>query len=112
MTTDEAGFTIEPLQAGKGPVARQGCMVTVHYTGTFADGKSFDSSRERNEPFTFLLGAGQVIRGWDMAVATMKVGDRVKVTIPSALAYGREGYPGVIPPHATLIFDVELLAME
>ena len=102
---------IEKLTTGSGAAAQKGKTVSVHYTGWLTTGEKFDSSVDRNEPFEFVLGAGQVIAGWDQGVATMRVGDKVKLTIPPDLAYGEQGYPGAIPPSATLIFDVELLAV-
>jgi FKBP-type peptidyl-prolyl cis-trans isomerase len=100
----------EKITSGTGASPKKGETVTVHYTGWLNDGTKFDSSRDRDEPFSFVLGTGQVIRGWDQGVAAMRVGDKVKLTIPPDLAYGRDGYPGAIPPNATLIFEVELLS--
>jgi FKBP-type peptidyl-prolyl cis-trans isomerase FkpA len=103
---------IERLFAGTGEPAKKSRTVTVHYTGWLSTGEKFDSSIDRREPFTFVLGAKQVISGWDQGVATMVVGDKVRLTIPPELAYGRGGYPGVIPANATLVFEVELLSVN
>ena len=100
---------IEDLKQGAGTEALSGKDVTVHYVGTLTDGKKFDSSRDRGKGFSFRLGAGQVIKGWDQGVTGMKVGGLRKLTIPSDLAYGDRGFPPVIPPNATLVFEVELL---
>jgi FKBP-type peptidyl-prolyl cis-trans isomerase FkpA len=102
---------IEKLVSGDGPSPQQGQTVTVHYTGWLTDGTKFDSSVDRDDPFSFVLGAGQVIAGWDQGVATMQVGEKARLTIPPQLAYGEGGYPGAIPPNATLIFEVELLSI-
>jgi FKBP-type peptidyl-prolyl cis-trans isomerase len=110
MATQE--MQIEKLTVGTGASPKKGELVTVHYTGRFTDGKKFDSSVDRDEPFQFVLGAGQVIAGWDQGVATMKIGDKVKLTLPPHLAYGARGYPGAIPPNATLVFEVELLGIR
>jgi FKBP-type peptidyl-prolyl cis-trans isomerase len=104
---------IEDLRPGAGTEACAGHTVTVHYVGTLTNGTKFDSSRDRgNSGFTFQLGAGRVIAGWDQGVAGMKVGQLRKLTIPPELAYGAEGFGSVIPPHSTLVFEVELLAVR
>ena len=107
-----AGLKIEDTKVGTGAEAVAGKTVTVHYTGTLTDGKKFDSSLDRGQPFKFTLGAGQVIQGWDKGFAGMKVGGKRKLTIPPELGYGARGAGNVIPPNATLIFDVELLGVE
>lgn len=103
---------IEDIVVGSGEEAVSGKVVTVNYKGTLTDGTTFDSSYDRDTPFTFNLGAGEVIKGWDQGVAGMKVGGKRKLTIPHDLAYGEAGAGGVIPPNATLIFEVELLKVE
>ena len=103
---------IESLKEGTGAEAKAGNTVTVHYVGTLTDGKKFDSSRDRGQGFTFKLGAGQVIKGWDQGVAGMKIGGLRKLTIPPELAYGDRGFPPVIPPSSTLVFEVELLEVK
>ncbi len=107
--TTATGLVYEELEVGAGQLAEHGQQVTVHYTGWLTDGTKFDSSKDRNDPFRFSLGAGQVIKGWDEGVAGMKAGGRRKLTIPSELGYGPRGAGGVIPPDATLVFEVELL---
>jgi FKBP-type peptidyl-prolyl cis-trans isomerase len=113
MTLQEAPVAAtlikEDLVVGKGTLARSGDDVVVHYVGRLADGRQFDSSRSRRDPLDFALGAGDVIKGWDEGIEGMKVGGTRKLTIPAELAYGEHGCGGVIPPHATLVFEVELL---
>ncbi len=104
-----SGLGIEDLATGDGEIAAAGQRVTVHYTGWLTDGSKFDSSKDRDDPFEFWLGKGQVIRGWDEGVQGMKVGGTRKLTIPPQLGYGSRGAGGVIPPDATLVFEVELL---
>ena len=114
LTMTSTGLQYEDLAVGDGDEAKAGSYVSVHYTGWLqnqdgSQGAKFDSSHDRNEPFEFPLGAGHVIQGWDQGVQGMKVGGKRRLVIPSALGYGARGAGGVIPPHATLIFDVELL---
>ncbi len=110
--TTASGLRYQVLKKGTGAVALAGHMVSVHYTGWLTDGKKFDSSVDRGQPFEFNLGAGQVIKGWDEGVAGMKVGEKRKLTIPADLGYGERGAGGIIPPNATLVFDVELLGVQ
>ncbi|MDG2122450.1 MAG: FKBP-type peptidyl-prolyl cis-trans isomerase [Verrucomicrobiales bacterium] len=111
--TTDSGLQIEVLTPGTGTeTAAAGNIVEVHYTGWLTDGTKFDSSVDRGQPFDFPLGASQVIQGWDQGVAGMKVGEKRKLTIPPELGYGPRGAAGVIPPNATLVFDVELLSFS
>lgn len=110
MMTD-SGLKYDDTVVGTGATATKGQTVSVHYTGWLIDGDKFDSSKDRNDPFQFLLGTGRVIRGWDEGVQGMKVGGTRRLTIPPQLGYGAQGAGGVIPPNATLIFEVELLAV-
>ncbi len=105
------GLEIQDLKVGDGAEAVKGKKVSVHYTGWLTNGTKFDSSLDRGEPFQFQLGAGQVIQGWDQGVAGMKVGGKRKLTIPPDMGYGARGAGGVIPPNATLVFEVELLGV-
>lgn len=107
------GVQVETVRPGDGQTfPKNGQTVVVHYTGTLTDGTKFDSSRDRGNPFKFRIGKGEVIRGWDEGVAQMSVGQRANLTCSSDYAYGSQGYPGIIPPNATLIFDVELIKVE
>ncbi len=110
-TTTESGLQYEDVVVGTGASPQTGFRVTVHYTGKFLDGRKFDSSVDRGQPFTFVIGVGQVIKGWDEGVATMKVGGKRNLIIPAALAYGSRGQ-GPIPPNTPLYFEVELLSVQ
>lgn len=112
MNVAPSGLYTRDLATGDGATAQAGNQVTVHYTGWLPNGEQFDSSRDAGQPFTFRLGAGEVIQGWDTGVAGMQVGSRRTLVIPPALGYGARGAGGVIPPNATLVFDVELLGVQ
>ena len=107
----DSGLQYWDIKVGTGAVANDGDHVKVHYTGWFTDGKKFDSSVDANQPYSFTLGKGEVIKGWDEGIAGMKVGGKRQLLIPAELAYGEGGYKKIVPPNATLIFDVQLLAV-
>jgi peptidylprolyl isomerase len=111
-TVTASGLQFIDIEVGTGDSPQTGQTVEVHYTGWLVDGTKFDSSLDRGEPFSFAIGTGRVIQGWDEGVATMKVGGERRLIIPAELGYGERGYPPVIPPNAQLIFDVELLAIR
>jgi FKBP-type peptidyl-prolyl cis-trans isomerase FkpA len=111
-TTTASGLVIEDIVVGDGAIAEVGQTVSVHYTGWLTDGSKFDSSLDRNEAFEFPLGKRWVIAGWDEGVQGMKIGGKRKLTIPPELGYGARGAGGVIPPNATLVFEVELLSLN
>lgn len=108
----DAKLIVDKYHEGTGTQAQAGRMVKVHYTGTLESGQKFDSSRDRGAPIEFPLGVGAVIQGWDDGIAQLRVGDKARLTIPGHLAYGARGVPGVIPPNATLVFDVELVEVR
>ncbi len=110
--TTASGLVYEDTVVGEGAEAKAGQFVTVHYTGWLTNGSKFDSSKDRNDPFQFPLGRGHVIKGWDEGVQGMKIGGTRKLTIPADLGYGARGAGGVIPPNATLVFEVELLDLQ
>lgn len=110
--TTPSGLKYTDVAVGDGALAKAGDKVQVHYTGTLENGKKFDSSRDRGIPFAFQVGVGQVIKGWDEGIAGMKVGGQRKLVIPANLGYGASGAAGVIPPNATLLFDVELIGIK
>jgi FKBP-type peptidyl-prolyl cis-trans isomerase len=112
VTTTASGLKYEDLVAGTGASPKAGQTCSVHYTGWLTNGSKFDSSRDRGQPFTFPIGQGAVIKGWDEGVMGMKVGGKRKLMVPPALAYGADGFPPVIPPNSELVFEVELLGVQ
>ena len=112
IITTPSGLQYQEITVGTGASPVRGKQVTVHYTGTLVDGKKFDSSRDRNDPFTFIIGVGQVIKGWDEGIVGMKVGGKRTLYIPYDLAYGENGRPPVIPRKADLVFEVELVTVK
>jgi FKBP-type peptidyl-prolyl cis-trans isomerase len=112
LVSTNSGLQYEDLKVGTGDSPKPGQKVIVHYTGWLTDGSKFDSSVDRGQPFEFFIGKGQVIKGWDEGVMSMKIGGKRKLTIPANLGYGAQGAGGLIPPHATLIFEVDLLGLK
>jgi peptidylprolyl isomerase len=112
VVTTPSGLKYTELKVGTGATPKKGQTITVHYVGTLENGTKFDSSRDADKPFEFAIGTGSVIKGWDEGLSTMKVGGRRQLVIPAKLGYGEQGSPPVIPPNATLIFDVELLGVK